>query len=163
MKILRCIAISLTVFISLAACATSSATKQNPADEFTFKHRDFDLRYAWKTLQTDKGVSIDGLIKNVRYTNIDSIEVKVSLLDKSRKVLAEGVAFPVPQKIQLDDYRNFAVFLKDAKLSEADQIRFLVDYSASDGQNALSWTSTFTVKAATGAAIGVGPGTENEW
>jgi len=163
MKILRGIAISLTVLIFLAGCATSSAMKQNPADNFSFKHRDFDLRYAWKTAQTEKGVSIDGLIKNVRYNNIDNIEIRISLLDKAHKVIAEGVAFPVPQKIQLGDYRNFGILLKHAKLSDADQIRFLVNYSASEGQSAFTWTSNFTVKAATGAAIGVGPGTENEW
>jgi len=162
-RILSRVAASLTVLISLAACAGTQVTKQNPADNFTFKHRDFDLHYAWNASQIEQGVRIDGLIKNVRYPNIDDLEIKVSLLNKEHKVIADGVAFPVPQKVQVNDYRSFGMILKNAKLSGGDQLQFLVSYSASEGQTALSWVSSFLVKAATGAPIGVGEGSDDEW
>ena len=163
MKVLKRVAISLTVLISLSACAAPYAVKEGPAENFSFRRSDFDLRYAWKTSQTDQGVRIDGLVKNVRYPGIENVEIKVSLLDKTQKIISEGVAFPLPQPIPMDEYRSFGLLLKNAKLSEGDLLGFQVNYNASEGQNAFSWKSSFTVKAATGAAIGFREKAENQW
>ena len=164
MRILTRVAVSLTVLISLTACATSDAVKHNPAETFTYQHRAFDLRYAWKTSQTDQGVRVDGLIRNIRYANIERIDIKVSLLNKAHQLISEGVAYPVPQPIQINEYRNFDLLLKNAKISEGDLLQFLVNYSASEGQNGINWTSNFTVKAATGALVGTAEEkTEEEW
>jgi hypothetical protein len=163
LKILIRVALSLTVLISLTACATSSAVKQNPAGNYAFVHKDFDFRYAWKTGQTSKGVVIEGLIKNVRYPRAENVEINISLLNKAKKVLAKATTFPVGQPIPIDEYRSFELLLKGAQLSEGDQLQFLVTYVGSAGQNAVPWISSFTVNAATGKVTGAGEHTDDEW
>lgn len=163
LKTLGRLAILLSLLFSLTACATSGALKSNPAAAFSFAHRDFDLRYAWNASQTDQGVRIDGLVKNVRYSRIDAMDIKISLLDKSRKVVAEGVAFPIPQPIENADYRNFGVLLRNAKLSDGDLLQFMASYNGADGPTSFPWTSSFVVNAATGVALGVSEKADDEW
>jgi hypothetical protein len=163
LKILRRTAALLTIVISLSACAVQGVTRPNPADNFTFIHKAFDLRYAWNTSQTDRGVRIDGLIKNARYSSIDSVEVNVSLTDKAHKVISRGTTFLIPQMIPMDDYRSFGLLLKDARLSEGDLLQFLVSYNVSEGHSGNFWTSSFTVNAATGAVFGPGEKTDDAW
>ena len=164
MKILGKIAAALLVLVSLTACATSEAKKSNPADNYTFRHRNFDLKYAWKTSQTDQGVRVDGLIKNIRYSRMENLTLRVSLLNKGRQIIAESSSFPSPQQIQLDDISTFGLLLKNTKLSGDDLLRFQINYTASEGTNALSWTSDFTVYAVKGTLVGIGADkTEEEW
>ena len=162
MRILKRVAALLSVLISLSACAAPHAM-QNPAAEFPFRHNDFDFRYAWKTNQTDQGIYIGALIKNVRYAAAEEVEVTVTLLNKEHKVISENTAFPIPQLITKGDYRSIGLLLKGAKLSEGDQLRFLVSYKASEGSQGLSWRSSFTVDAATGAIVGAGEKPADVW
>ena len=163
MKILRRMAVLLTIALSLTACATQGATSQNPADKYTFTHKAFDLRYAWNVSQTDQGVRVDGLIKNPRYSSIDNIELRVALLNKAHQVIAKETTFPIPQMIQIDDYRNFGLLLRNAKLSEGDLLRFMVRYNVSEGQSGNFWVSGFTVDAATGAIVGRQEKNDDQW
>ena len=146
--------ISLAALISLTGCAASYATRYNPASDYSFMHKDSDLHYAWNAKQTDQGVRIDGLVKNVEYPRVESLEIKVSLLDKAHKVISEDVSFTVPYSIQSNDYTNFGVLLPKAKLSEGDLLRFLSSYNAVAGQSSFSWFSSFTVNAITGEVVG---------
>jgi hypothetical protein len=162
LKLLTRFVASLAVVISLTACAAPNAVTLSPAAEYTYRHNDFDFRYAWKTSQTDKGIGIEGLIKNVRYPAVEDVEVRVSLLNKEKKLIAEDVTFPIPQTIRIEDYRSFEILLKNAKISEGDQLQFLVSYSISEGLNAYKRKSNFTVNAATGAFPGTAKKSDDE-
>jgi hypothetical protein len=161
---LRKVAASLVVLISLTACGASYAVKQNPAAGYSFKHKDFDFWYAWEIGHTDKGMSIDGLIKNVRYNTVEDADVKVSLLNKAHQVISEDVTFLFPPVMKIDDYRSFRLLLKNAKLSEGDLLQFLVNYRASEGsQNGSAWRGSFIVNAATGSIVGIQDNAANQW
>lgn len=163
MKILVKIAAVLAVVVSLSACATEEVAKRSPAAGYSFIYKDYDLRYAWKTSASDEGLRVEGLIKNVRFARVERLEVRVALLDKSRKELAEAVAFPLPQPIEMDDFGSFVVLLKGKKPAPGDLLRFIVNYTASAGQSSYSWTSNFTVDAATGQRIGVQKSKDLDW
>jgi hypothetical protein len=163
MKILARAAMSLAVVISLTGCAASHAAKPNPATDFNFIHKASDLHYAWSAKQTDQGVRIDGLVKNVEYPRIEGLEIKVSLLDKAHKVIAEAVSFTVPYSIQVNDYTNFGVQLPKARLSDGDLLLFLSRYNAVAGQSSFSWFSSFTVNAITGEVVGRREKSDDQW
>jgi hypothetical protein len=162
-RILGIVAALLTVLMTLAGCATTHAKKAGPADSYSFRHKNFDLKYAWNLRQSEQGLHVDGLIKNIRFANMGDIGIDVTLLDKARKVVAEGSTFTSPQHIQIDDDSSFGLLLKNAKVSEGDQLRFHVSYNASEGPNAVAWSSDFTVYAATGKTVGVGEKSVDEW
>lgn len=161
MKIAVRIALVLAVLALLPACAT--APKPNPAAGYSFIHREFDLHWAWSTKQVGQDLQVDGLLKNVRYPRVESLEVNVALLDKSRKTIARGTSFPVPQPIDVDDYRPFDVVLKNARISEGDLLQFVVNYVGSAATSSVSWTSSFTLNARTGQPVGVGRVPTQEW
>jgi hypothetical protein len=160
MNILSRLAVLLVALVSLTACA---GHRPSPAAGYNFIHRDFDFRYAWNTAQTEKGVSIDGLIKNVRSPRVEQVEIDVSLLNKSRQVLAKSTTFLPTQAFEMDEYRRFGVQLKDAKISGGDLLQFLVHYTVAEGQSSFSWTSSFTVDAITGTVAGRTETYEDPW
>lgn len=163
MKLVTKVVMALAVLIFLSACATDATLKPSPAEGYSFFHKDFDLHYAWKTEQSDQGLRVAGLLKNVRNPRIESVEVNVALLDKSKKTIAKGTYFPARQPIDQDDYRPFDVVLKGSKISEGDLLQFIVNYVASAGQSSFTWTSSFTVDAKTGAIVGVGRAPDQRW
>jgi len=163
MKIFARAATSLLVLISLTGCAETYAAKHNPPVGFSFVHKGSDLHYAWNVKQTEQGVRLDGLVKNVEYPRVEALEIKVSLLDKAHKVISEGVAFTVPYSIQVNDDTSFGVLLHKAKLSEGDLLLFLSKYNAVAGQSSFSWISSFTVNALTGEVIGRRENPDDQW
>jgi hypothetical protein len=163
MKILARAAISLAALLSLTGCAASYGAKNNPAIDYSFIHKSSDLRYAWNAKQTEKGVRIDGLVKNIEYPRVEGLEIKVSLLDKTHKVISEAVSFTVPYSIQVNDYTSFGVLLDKAKLSDGDLLQFLSSYNAVAGQSSFSWFSSFTVNAITGEVVGRREKSDDQW
>jgi hypothetical protein len=162
MNVLRRVAVSLAVLFTLSACAAPTV-KQNPAADFAFIHKDFDLRYAWNASQTDQGVRIDGLIKNLRFPKVENLEIQVRLVNKAHKVSSSGAAFPIPQPIDANDYRSFELRLPHAELAEGDQLQFITSYVIAVGQGSISWISNFTVNAITGAVVGARKNSSDEW
>jgi hypothetical protein len=160
------IALAAALLLALSACATSSnstvPTRNNPVAGYSFIHRDFDLRYAWNTKRSDSGLRVEGLVKNVRYPKVDNLEVKVMLVSRSHQVLAEGIAFPLPQPIDIGDFRSFAVVLQGAQPMPGDQLQFVASYAANAAQGSFSWTSNFAVDALSGKLVGPKE-SETEW
>jgi hypothetical protein len=163
MKIFAKVAISLAVLTSLTGCAESYAGKHSQPIGFSFIHKDSDLHYAWNARQTDQGVRVDGLVKNVEYPSIESLTIKVSLLGQGHKVISEGTGFTVPYSLPNDDDTSFEVLLPKAKLSEGDLLQFLASYNAVAGQTSFSWISSFTVDALTGEVIGRREKSDDQW
>lgn len=162
-KILIKAAALLAVVVALGACATEQAARRSPAADYRYIYKDFDLRYAWRLTPTAEGLKVEGLVKNVRVQRLENVEVRVALLDKNRKELAEAVAFPLPQPIDSDDYRSFDVLLKGGQQEPGSLLRFVVNYVASSSQGSYSWTSNFTVDAATGQRLGVQKSKDLDW
>lgn len=87
---LKTFALAISILTLFAACAASHV-KQDSNPAFTahqFTNHEVDI--TWKTEKTDKGVRIDGMLKNVRpdlpYT---SLQLTAKALDDSGKVLGK--------------------------------------------------------------------------
>jgi hypothetical protein len=143
------------LFILTACSAQHVATQQYPAAGFPFRHSDFDYKVAWKTTEANNSVFIDGILKNVRYPYIESLDMAVFLLGTDGKVRARASTIPTPQQSQTGEVIPFTVELRNTTLNPGDTFKFLVHYQADLGgpEGGIDWRSTFAVDAVTGAAL----------
>ena len=151
----RGIVIMMSVLmLGLVACGTLPGVQQRPAAGYPFRHNAYDLKIAWKTDRLDRGIVIDGLLKNVRYQQIEDVEVTVSVVDKDNKTLASDRTFLLPFPLKTDEYAPFGLTLKDVALANGDVFRFLIKYRANDDDfSSFTWLSNFKADAITGATI----------
>lgn len=165
MRILNMLALILMFAIVAPGIADAAAQQYSVAD-FPYRHSDFDYKVAWKTTPSDGGVSISGLLKNIRYPFIDQVDVTIFLLGPNHKVRARKTALPVPQQSRQNDVVSFAVKLNNVSFNQGDTLAFAIHYNGSEGGGGgggVDWQSTFAVDAITGAPIKKGNGTSEEW
>jgi hypothetical protein len=142
------------MILSLVSCGSLQSAHQSPAADFPFRHGAFDLKVAWRTSPIDKNLFIDGLVKNVRYLQIEDVELTVSVINGGNKVVASNRTFLVPSPINMDHSAPFGLKLSNVTLSRGDILRFLIKYRANDGgPGTFEWLSSFKVDALSGAAI----------
>lgn len=146
---------ALATLLVMAGCAVSQQhVKQIDMKEYPNRHAAFDYKYAWKTVTTDQGVMVEGIMKNVRYAFIDSIDIKVDLQDKDGKTVASASDFPMPQQTREGDVSHFGLLLTGGKPAAGDTFQFTVHYKGNEGDTSrLNWISIFKVDALTGAVI----------
>lgn len=146
--------VTLVMLAALTAVPTVHAADGSPVAGMPYRYDNFDFKYAWRTVQVDRGLAIDGLLKNVRYASVDDVVMTVSLLNREGKLLADATTFPIPQEIRMDYDSPFDLVLKDVVPSEGDLLRFLIRYRVHDGDsNSFNWLGSFTVDAATGKVL----------
>jgi len=150
----KMLVILASVFI-MAGCGLQQYTKDANVAGYPYRYAAFDYKYAWKTVITDHGVIIEGMMKNVRYSFIDSVLLSVDLLDKDGKVLAKAADFPMPQQTGEGDVSYFDLQLRDIKPAPGDTFLFLVHYKGNEGgsHGNIDWISSFKVDALTGEVI----------
>jgi len=129
---------------------------------YPHRHTDFDYKYAWKTVATDRGVVIDGVMKNVRYPYIDSLQVTVFAVDKDGTVITRATTFPMPQQTRENDVCRFSLLLRNLRPGPDDAFHFLVSYRGNEG-GVVDWISSFKVDALTGAVIRPPARNPDEW
>ena len=148
---------ALMVLVSLLVMAGCGLHLYAPTDhlsEYPFRHAEFDYHYFWKTSATDKGLVVDGFLKNVRYAYIDRVDITLAVLDKNGNVITKASDLPSPQHSSGGDLCNFSMLLKNFKLTPGDIFQFHVHYASDDGDNSgSSWDSSFKVDALTGTVI----------
>ncbi len=154
MRLLPKIFAIITMLVSLSGCSMNNYIPQNPVADLPYRHNDFDYRFAWRTDQTDQGLSVEGLMKNVRYAQVESVTLSISLLNKENVVLASETTFPLPQTIKMDNYAPFKVTLKKVSPSKNDMLKFMITYYVFDGKDEIfQWHSSFTTDVSTGMGI----------
>lgn len=145
--------ITLAILAVLASMPSVPAADGVPVAAMPYRRADFDFKYAWRTAQVERGLAVDGLLKNVRYANVEDVVLTVSLLNGEGKLLADETVFPIPQQIRMDDDRPFGLVLKNVVLSPGDLLRFQIRYRVDEGDtSSFTWLGSFTVDATTGQA-----------
>lgn len=144
----------VSLFVLSACSAQSVVTQQYPAASFAYRHSDFDYKVAWKTTRANNAVVIEGILKNVRYPYIDSLDLTVFLLGTDGKVRARATAIPVPQHSQAYEVIPFNLELQNVTLNTGDTFQFVIHYTSTEGgaDDGTDWRSTFAADAMTGAS-----------
>lgn len=149
----------------MAACSGHKYSLYTNVSEYPYRHADFDYKYAWKTTATDQGLAIDGVMKNVRYAYIDSLQLTVTAMGKDKSVVARASTFPMPQFSKVGDVTHFNLLLRNMKPAPGDELKFLVHYKGNEGgnQGGVDWYSRFKVDAVTGSVIRPPARNPDEW
>lgn len=139
----------------MAGCGMHGYTRSSDIASYPYRYADFDYKYAWKTTVADNGFLIDGVMKNVRYANIDSVQLTVNVVDKDGKTVAKATDFPMPQQTREGEECSFSLLLKDIKPAPGDILQFQVYYTGTEGglDGHIDWHGSFRVDAMTGAVI----------
>ncbi|BCS53366.1 hypothetical protein [Geobacter sp. SVR] len=162
------IAVSLFLLIPLGQGCTAAA--QYSVADFPFRHTAYDYKVAWKTGQAGNGTTIDGIMKNTRYPDIDQLDLTIFLIGPNQKVRARTTTIPAPQQSRRNDVVPFSAKLKDVSLNQGDTLVFELHYRGSEGGGGRSgggggvdWHSTFAVDALTGQPREEEKGKTEEW
>jgi hypothetical protein len=152
-SLLKCMAIFFLLSV-MAGCGANSYTKYTDISLYPYRYAAFDYKYAWNTTATDRGLLIEGAMKNVRYPMIESVLLTVNVIDKDGKSVASTTDFPMPQQTREGDTCFFSLLLKDVKPAPSDILQFQVHYTGSEGKFiGVDWRSSFKAEEMTGAVI----------
>jgi hypothetical protein len=93
----------------------------------------FDMKIGWNvTNGSISSTTIDGIVKNVRYVEMENIEVWASLLDSNGKLLARSVDYVIPTRLGEGELAPFTIKLP-AVASAGSKLIFTYKYFGSDG------------------------------
>lgn len=160
MRIVTCAVLLVGMVMALPVLAVET----DPVAAFPYRYASFDVKVAWNTDLSGDKLIVNGLIKNIRYAQIEDIDVTVSLLDNDGKVIAVGGALPIPIALKSYDYESFSAPLKGGGLRPGSKLQFVIRYRVNEGdQDNYTWMSSFTADAATGAILNRQPQTSNSW
>lgn len=146
------ILVSLSLIALLAGCGSIklSAPAVN-LNEYPYRYNEFDYNYIWKTSSTDKGLVVEGFVKNVRYAYIDSVDINLKVIDKDGNVFVKASDFPMPQESREGELCSFRMLLKNFKLTPGNIFHFQMNYAGDDAsRSGTKWSSSFKVDAMTG-------------
>jgi len=101
--------VMLVLLLTLSGCGLHLYNPNASIAEYPYRYAEFDYKYIWKTSATDKGLVVEGFVKNVRYAYIDNVDIEVSVFDKNGKVLSKAFDIPMPQQSQEGDLCNFSM------------------------------------------------------
>ncbi|MBJ6726831.1 hypothetical protein [Geomesophilobacter sediminis] len=121
------------VFLMLfAGCAVGPDPNLTRLATLPGHYRHFDMDMAWDVTDNPSGAVVTGVIKNVRYTYMDNVEVWVAIVDREGKARGPSVGFVVPIQLELDQAAPFTVRLHD-HAPPGTKLRFTYIYQASEG------------------------------
>ena len=122
----------LVVLMSLGGCASFHGGAQQRMDTFPEHYVQFDAALSWQVRRFGPDLVIDGLFKNLRYDNMNNVEVWVAVIDPAGKTTARSVGLLLPSAIPLNGTAPFTVTLS-TKPAPGSKLRFSYRYAALSG------------------------------
>jgi len=105
-------------------------------------YREFDAQLAWEVKSLGDSTVIDGVIKNIRYYEMDDVEIWVTSLNADGKEAQRAVDFVH----MLKENESAAFKLKIPKVASGTKLHFMYKYIAQEGGDSgdsMSWRQTF--------------------
>lgn len=141
MRLLPCILMAAL----LCGCAAKhlDTLRSEQFEQLPRKHAEFDFRLAWDSTVSDNGVTVAGVIWNVRWPHAEGVEVWVSLVAPDGTVLAKAVDLIAPNPLDYQEKSGFSVRLP-VKPAAGSKLLFTYRYSAvEDPEGSLIWMQSF--------------------
>lgn len=134
--------LSILFVLSLAGCVVYPDLNRQRLASLPEHYANFDMALAWETRPAGSATEIDGVLKNRRYQRMVEIEVWVSILDASGKVVARSVSYVIPRVLQLDEVAPFSLTVP-APAPPGTRLLFTYRYYTHDDDNGLEWMQSF--------------------
>lgn len=139
----RYLSILLLLLLMLTGCATYRSDKADRMQVLPQHYSQFDLKMAWEVRTVDGSTVIDGLVKNIRYYEMDELEIRVLSLDTEGRTVHRAADFVYTLKE--NEIAQFT--LKVPRLAPGSRLRFMYSYIGNDGGGdsggAMSWRQSF--------------------
>lgn len=138
---------STVLLLCAVFCRFSSASDQLKEPFITLPHHysQFDVHMGWNVTTDSTGTSIEGIIQNVRYAQMEQIEIWVSAVAADGKPISRTTNFVMPQRLNMGDMTSFSLKLPVAAIVGTKLI-FTYKYEGSDGGDdggVIRWMQSF--------------------
>lgn len=135
--------VSIVILAMLAGCSTYRNVAQETLPTLPQQYAQFDVKMGWKATTDNRGTIIDGVVKNIRYFEMDDLEIWVWVLDNSGREQLRAMTF-VPT-LRENQAAPFAINLPP--LPSGTRLSFMYRYLAYEGGgdsgNADRWMQSF--------------------
>lgn len=118
--------------VSLWGCASYPDVNLQRLSTLPQHYSQFDAVLAWEVKRAGSETVIDGVFKNVRYNEMDGIEVWVAALDSAGKTVARSASYIMPHMLGMDAAAPFSLKLP-LKAVSGSKLRFTYRYTALEG------------------------------
>lgn len=136
----------LIVMILLIAggCATYRDDSLARLDTLPQHYAQFDIQMAWEVKPAQGSTVIDGVVKNIRYFEMNQLQIQVSSLDDNGRKVHHAVDFI--NTLRENEAGSFT--LKLPQLESGSRLRFIYSYIGTDGgrSGGISWEQSFESK-----------------
>ena len=133
-----------TILLLMGGCATyRNDNLDRMMQTFPQHYAQFDLKLAWEVKPVDGSTVVDGVMKNIRYYEMDELEIWVMSLDAKGKEMHRAVDFVY--RLKENEVAPFT--LKIPRVASGDKLRFIYRYIGLDGGgdsgDAVPWMQSF--------------------
>jgi len=119
----------VVLLLALGGCATYRDISQERLTTLPLQYAQFDAKLAWEVTTTDTATRINGVVKNIRYYEMDELEIWVWVLDRNGRETERAATF-VP-RLKENEAAPFSIEL--SKLASGTKLRFTYRYIGHDG------------------------------
>ena len=131
------------IILLIPGCVTYRSDNRDKMQTLPQHYTQFDLKLAWEVIPVDGSTVINGVVKNIRYYEIDELEIWVLSLDANGKEVHRAVDFVY--KLKENEVAQFT--LKIPRAASGSKLRFTYRYFGRDGGDdsggSLSWRQSF--------------------
>lgn len=140
---LRILLMCAAMLLLLNGCATYRNGNLARMQSLPQHYSQFDAKLAWEVKTDGNSTIIDGVVKNIRYYEMDGLEIWVSSLDAKGKEMNRAADFVY--NLKENETAQFTVKLP--KLASGSKLRFFYSYygfeGGGDSGDDARWSQTF--------------------
>jgi hypothetical protein len=140
---LRFSLVCVMIMTIVNGCATPGNFNQERMQALPQKYSQFDAKLAWEIKSIGDSTVVDGVVQNIRYYEMDELEIWISELDDKGKDVHRAAAFI--NSLRENETGQFSVALPRVK--PGTKLRFLYHYVGHDGGtesgSASRWSQAF--------------------
>jgi len=132
----------VAILALLNGCATYPAVNHERMQTLPRQYAEFDAKLAWEVKSLGESTVIDGFITNIRYYEMDDVEIWVTSLDVDGKETQRAVDFVH----MLKENESAAFKLKIPKVVSGTKLHFMYKYIGQEGGDSgdsMSWRQSF--------------------
>jgi hypothetical protein len=131
------------ILLLMSGCATYRNDYLDRLQTLPQRYAEFDVKMAWGIKPVDGSTVIDGVVKNIRYHEMDGLEIWVASLDAKGKEEHRTVDYVY--RLMENEIARFT--LKIPRVASGSRLRFTYSYigyeGGGDSGTALSWRQSF--------------------
>jgi hypothetical protein len=122
----------------LVGCATYNNDFSSRLQTLPQHYKEFDLKMAWEFKTAEGSTLIDGVVQNIRYYEMDDLEIWVISLDSKGGEINRAVDYVY--RLKENEFGQFT--LKIPRVASGSTVRFMYRYNGQDGGGGDSGGST---------------------